>query len=112
MRYKKFEQIKKTIAILLVICFALSTISTSASAADNSKGYSDGYNKGYDDGKDDGKKQGEKDCKQYGSRENLDKIPTPPNKDSWTESYKNSYNKGYQKGYIDGYNANRYTCLK
>ena len=109
MRNKKFDRIKKTLAILLIVCFTLSVTVASVSAADNDKsGYMDGYYKGYKDGK----KQGQKDCKQYGSRENLAKIPSPLNKDSWTKSYKNSYNAGYKKGYLDGYNGNRYICLR
>ena len=109
MRNKKFDRIKKTLAVLLVLCFALSVTVTSANAADNSKnGYNDGYNKGYKDGKN----QSQKDCEKYGSRENISKIPDPSNKDSWTRYYKDSYNTGYKKGYIDGYNGNRYSCLK
>ena len=107
----KFGRIKKTFAILLILCFVLSVTAAAASAAGNSKnkdGYSNGYGKGYEDGK----KQGKKDCNQYGSRETLSKIPIPPNNSQWTKYYKDSYNKGYQKGYIDGYNGNRYTCLK
>ncbi|HIH75669.1 MAG TPA: hypothetical protein HA306_11230 [Methanosarcina sp.] len=106
MGYKKFDNIKKILAFLLIICFSLSVTVAPAAAGDN--GYYDGYRKGYSDGK----KQSEKDCKQYGSRENLSKIPSPFYKDSWTRSYKNNYNKGYRKGYIDGYNGNRYECLK
>lgn len=106
---KEFDKIKKTFAVLLILCFVLSVMAASANAADNSKdGYSDGYKKGYDDGK----KQGQKDCKQYGSKETLSKIPSPPNRDGWTKPYRDSYNSGYEKGYIDSYNGNRYTCLK
>lgn len=108
MENKKLTKIKKTLAILLVLCFTLSVIAAPATAASNNKGYKDGYNKGYKDGK----KQSDKDCKQYGSMENLLKIPAPVLKDSWKKSYKNSYRKGYEKGYIDGYNGNRYLCLK
>jgi hypothetical protein len=111
MRNKKFDRIKKTLAILLILCFALSVTAASVSAAGNSKdkdGYSDGYKKGYNDGK----KQGDKDCEEYGSTENLSKVPIPSSKDSWTIYYKSSYNTGYKKGYIDGYNGNRYKCLK
>lgn len=108
---KKFDGIKKTFVILLILCFILSVTTVSASAAGNSKnkdGYNDGYRKGYEDGKG----QGQKDCNKYGSKESLSKIPTPPNNSQWTKDYKDSYNRGYQKGYIDGYNGNRYTCLK
>lgn len=108
---KKFDKTKKTLAILLILCFILSVTAVSVSAASNSKnkdGYNDGYRKGYEYGK----KQGQKDCNQYGSKEALSKIPSPPNDSRWTKYYKESYNKGYRKGYIDSYNGNRYTCLK
>ena len=121
---KKFGRIKKTLAVLLMLCFTLSITAASAEASDDSNGYNDGYYKGYDDGcnkghddgynkgHDDGKIQGEKDCKQYGSKENLSKIPSPALKSDWDISYKTSYGEGYTKGYIEGYNKNRYSCLK
>jgi flagellar biosynthesis/type III secretory pathway protein FliH len=110
----KFDRIKKTIAILLLLCFVLSVTVASVSAADNSEsgknkdGYKAGYNKGYKDGK----KQGQKDCDQYGIREILQKIPTPFNKYSWTKYFTERYNKGYKGGFIDGYSQSRYKCLK
>jgi len=107
---KKFGRRKKALAVLLVVCFLLSVTVASVSAADNTRnkdGYSDGYKEGYEDGR----KQGEKDCNQYGSREALSKIPSPPSDYRWTKNYKNSFNRGYQNGYIEGYNGNRYTCL-
>jgi hypothetical protein len=105
---KKFDRIKKTLAVLLMLCFTLSITAVLAEAGDDSNGYNDGYNKGYSDGK----IQGEKDCKQYGSRENLSKIPLPPVKNSWSVSYGDDYLKGHKEGYVDGYNRNRYICLK
>lgn len=108
MRNKKSDRIKKSLAILLIICFAFSVIAAPANAAENNKGYKDGYKKGYRDGK----SQGHKDCNQYGSRDTLSKIPSPPSKSSWTSQYINSFNEGYKKGFIDGYNENRYNCLK
>lgn len=103
---KRFNRIKKPLAILLVFCFVLSITAASASAVSN--GYDNGYKKGYNDGK----KQSDKNCKQFGSRPNLSKVPSPSLKSSWIQSYKNSYSSGYKKGYIDGYNGNRYLCLK
>ena len=79
---KKFDKIKKTLAILLILCFVLSVTAASASAADNSNmartktATKYGYNKGYKDGK----IQGQKDCEKYGIKEILQKIPTPFNK--------------------------------
>jgi uncharacterized membrane protein len=108
MRNKKFDRMKKTLAILLVLCFALSVTVASASAADNKDGYNKGYNKGYQDGK----IKGQKDCKKYGSKETLSKIPSPPNEYGWTKYYKDNYNEGYEKGYIESYNRIRYDCLK
>lgn len=79
---KKFDGIKKTFTVLLILCFILSVTTASASAAVNSKnkdGYSDGYRKGYEDGK----RQGQKDRNQYGSREapslKFHLLPTIPN---------------------------------
>ncbi|HEY3362307.1 MAG TPA: hypothetical protein VGK06_10955 [Methanosarcina sp.] len=111
MTIEKSNVFKKTFAILLILCFILSVITVSASAADNIKnkdGYNDGYRKGYEDGK----RQGQIDCNQYGSKEALSKIPAPPNNSQWAKYYKENYNRGHQKGYIDGYNGNRYNCLK
>ncbi|RXA19958.1 hypothetical protein EQO05_07390 [Methanosarcina sp. MSH10X1] len=108
MMNKKSARLKKTLAVLLGLCFVLSVTVESASAADNGKGYDDGYGKGYDGGK----KQGHKDCIKYGMREVLSKIPFPSINHSWTKTYKDSYNRGYQRGYLDGYNKNRYLCLK
>jgi hypothetical protein len=102
---RKLGRIKKHFVILLVLGFVLSVTAASASAAGNGK---DGYNKGYDDGK----KQGQKDCEQYGSRETLSKIPSPPSKNGWTRQNRDNYNSDYEKGYIDGYNGKRYSCLK
>jgi len=109
-----FDKIKKALAILLMLCFILSVTAAVASAGDNSKygknkeAYKKGYNKGYKDGK----KQGKKDCKQYGSKEVLQKIPNAVIKLSWTKGYRESYSKGYKDGYIEGYNQKRYECLK
>jgi hypothetical protein len=114
MRNKRFDRIKKALAILLVLCFALSVTAVSASAADNSNcgengyGYKDGYNKGNEDGK----IQGQKDCEQYGSKETLLKIPSPLNEFGWSKYYRDNYNCGYEKGYVDAYNRIRYDCLK
>lgn len=114
MRNKKFDRLKKTIAILLVLCFALSVTVVSASAADNRNcgeneyGYKDGYNKGYEDGK----IHGQKDCEQYGSKDALSKIPSPPDKYGWTKYYRDNYKCGYEKGFIGSYNQIRYNCLK
>jgi flagellar biosynthesis/type III secretory pathway protein FliH len=114
MRNKKIDRMKRNLAILLLLGFALSVTAASASAADNinhgksQKGYIDGYNKGYEDGK----IQGQKDCEQYGITDILSKIPSPYNEYSWLKDYRDSYNIGYEKGYIDGYNQIRYGCLK
>lgn len=114
MKTKKFARSKKTLAILLLLCFVLSVTAALVSADDNIKygkskdGYKDGYSKGYEDGK----IQGQNDCEQYGSTEVLNKIPTPFNQISWTKDYIESYNKGYKVGYFDGYSKSRYECLK
>jgi hypothetical protein len=111
MENKKFGRIKKTFAVLLVLCFVLSATVASASATGNNKnkdGYGDGYRKGIDDGR----KQGQKDCKQYGSRETLSKISIPRIEHSWPDYYKKSYDVGYRAGYIYSYNKIRYKCLK
>ncbi|AAM05391.1 predicted protein [Methanosarcina acetivorans C2A] len=114
MRTKKFDRSKKTLAILLLLCFVLSVTATLVSADENIKygkskaGYKAGYSKGYEEGK----IQGQNDCGQYGSTEVLNKIPTPFNKSSWTKDYTESYNKGYKDGYFDGYTKSRYECLK
>lgn len=114
MRNRKFDRIKRSLAILLVLCFALSLSVVSASAAGNSNyvmtgdGHTDGYNKGYEDGK----TQAQLECEQYGSTSTLSKIPSPYNDYSWSKQYTDDYNKGYVSGYIDGYNKTRYGCLK
>lgn len=114
MRNKKIDRIKKILATLLILCFALSMTTASASTADNinygksEEGYKDGYNKGCEDGK----IQGQKDCEQYGSRDILSKIRFPYIEYSWSKDYRDNYNIGYAKGYIDGYNQIRYSCLK
>jgi hypothetical protein len=114
MRNKKFYKINKALAILLILCFALSVTAVSASAHDsinydrNSGGYKAGHEKGYEDGK----MQAKKDCEKYGSRDNIKKIPSPRSKHTWTNNYKRSYINGYTSGYIDGYNQIRYDCLK
>ena len=110
----KFYRIKKILGILLAVCFLLSVTAASVSADDNSKygENKDGYNPGYNEGYKDGEKQGQIDCKQYGSKEILQKIPSPSNKYNWTKYYTENYNKGYKNGYLDGYNPSRYTCLK
>jgi len=114
MEYNRFGGAKKTLAILLILCFILSVTVASVSAADNSKyGKSkEGYNAGYKAGYEEGKIQGQNDCGQYGSTEVLNKIPIPFNKLSWTKDYTESYNKGYKDGYLDGYSKSRYECLK
>lgn len=114
MRNKRFDRLKKTLAILLVVCFTLSVTVTSVNAADEDEKYKDakGYIEGYEAGYKEGKEQGDKDCEQYGSIENLSKIPSPTNETNWTEEYTDSYNIGYKKGYIDGYSGSRYECLK
>jgi flagellar biosynthesis/type III secretory pathway protein FliH len=115
---KKFDRIKKTFAVLLVLCFVLSITVASASAANKSKdkdanskdkdAFSDGYKKGIDDGR----KQGKKDCEQYDSRETLSKIPPPSSDRRWSDHYKDSFNAGYTLGYTAGYHETRYKCLK
>jgi hypothetical protein len=130
MKNNIFGRIKKTLAILLAVCFLLSVTTTSVSATENSRygknkvAYEGGYNKGYsgknkvayEDGYSKGysvgKEQGKKDCKQYGSTEILKKIPRPFTKYSWTAVYKKSYRNGYKSGYIDGYSGIRYECLR
>lgn len=113
MRNKKFDRLKKTFALLLVSCFTFSMAAASVSVAGSSdlgmtgNGYSDGYNKGYEDGK----MQAIKDCLQYGSRDVLSKIPSPPDQYGWTEYYRDNYKNGYESGYIFGYNQVRYGCL-
>ncbi len=111
MKNKKFERIKKTFAVLLVLCFVLSATVASASANDNNKN-KDGYRDGYKKGIDNGRKQGQKDCEQYGSRETLSKISAPHIEYSWPDYYKASYSAGYSAGYIYSYNEIRYKCLK
>lgn len=142
MRNKKFDRIKKTLAILLVLCFVLSVTAASVSADDSSKygknkedfrddsnnygknkedlrddshNYGknkEGFREGYQDGYKDGKTQGQKDCEKYGIKEIIQKIPTPFNKYSWTKYSKENYNEGYKRGYLEGYSKSRYTCLK
>jgi hypothetical protein len=125
MENKKFERIKKTFAVLLVLCFVLSATVASANATEknknkddydkNKEGYDkkiDGYIEGYKKGIDDGRKHGQKDCEQYGSRETLSKISIPNIKHSWPDYYKKSYEEGYRKAYIYSYNEIRYNCLK
>jgi hypothetical protein len=129
---RKFERVKKTFAVLLVLCFVLSATVASANATEkneNKDGYDknkDGFDKnkdgfgknkegyiiGYKKGIDDGRKHGQKDCEQYGSRETLSKIPIPGIKYSWPDNYKKSYEEGYRTGYISSYNEIRYNCLK
>lgn len=114
MKNNTFDRIKKTLAILLAVCFLLSVTTASVSATENSRygknkvAYGDGYSKGYSVGKE----QGKKDCKQYGSTEILKRIPRPFTKYSWTAAYKKSYKNGYKSGYIDGYSGIRYECLR
>jgi hypothetical protein len=114
MRNKNFDRIKKTFALLLLLFFVLSITAASASASGNSNygKTEDGYKDGYDKGSEDGKIQAKKDCEQYGSRDVLSKIPSPPDSDGWTEYYKDNYKNVYEKGYVDGYNQIRYGCLK
>jgi hypothetical protein len=125
MENKRFERVKKTFAVLLVLCFVLSATVASASATEkneNKDGYDknkdgfdknkDGYIIGYKKGIDDGRKHGQKDCEQYGSRETLSKISILGIKYSWPDNYKKSYEEGYRTGYIDSYNEIRYNCLK
>jgi hypothetical protein len=110
----KFVWIKKTACILLMLFFILSVTAASASAADtgtgstNGYGYIAGYNKGFEDGK----VQAKKDCEQYGSKDILSKIPSPPEQYGCAEYYKHNFNNGYEKGYVIGYNLVRYGCLK
>jgi len=110
----EFKKIKKTLAILLILCFVLSVTVAEASAAGNSKygkgkdGYRIGYNQGYKDGK----IQGQKDCKKYGIRDILQKMSPPPIKESWTKYFKVRYNKGYTRGFVEGYSQSRYNCLQ
>jgi hypothetical protein len=122
MENKKFERVKKTFAVLLVLCFVLSATVASASATEKNKSkdgydknkdsYKDGYIDGYKKGIDDGRKHGQKDCELYGSRETLSKIYIPNIKYSWPDDYKESYEDGYRAGYIYSYNEMRYNCLK
>jgi hypothetical protein len=125
MKNKKFGRIKKTFAVLLVLCFVLSATVASASATEKNKN-KDGYDKnkdvydknkdrytdGYKKGIDDGRKHGQKDCEQYGSRETLSKISIPYIIYSWPDEYKESYEDGYRAGYVYSYNEIRYKCLK
>ena len=114
MKNTAFDKIKKTLAILLILCFVLSVTAAVANAGESSKygKNKDAYKKGYNKGYKDGKRQSKKDCRQYGSKEILHKIPDAIVKSSWTKEYKESYTRGYEKGYIEGYNRNRYACLK
>ena len=111
---KKFDKIKKTLAILLVLCFVLSVTAAAASAAKNSEngkdkdGYKDGYDKGYNDGK----IQGQKDCRQHGVRDIPQKIPNPHTEDRWTKDFKGRYKEAYKLGFINGYSQSRYKCFK
>lgn len=114
MKNKELDRIKKTLIILLVLCFAQTASAALASAADNSNygknedGFKDGYNKGFEDGK----IQGQIECEQYGNISTLSKIPSPFKDYNWSQNYRDNYNNGYEKGYIDGYNQSRYGCLK
>ena len=101
MAKKTFDRITKTMAILLALCFVLSVTAASVNAATfdhddkykhgNKYGqaYKDGYAKGYNDGK--------KRCSQFGSKDNLQKIPDPSNKDK-------SYRESFKQGYLADYN--------
>jgi len=110
MANKTFDRITKTIAILLALCFVLSVTVASVNAAvfeqrnkphNQGDKYTQGYKNGYSEGSNDGKK----DCSEYGSKDNLKKIPSPSNNDK-------NYEKGFKLGYLNGYNEKRYSCLK
>ena len=107
---KKFSRVTKTLAILLALCFVLSVTVASVNAAtfehgnrfnDHSDRYGQGYENGYAKGQNDGNKQ----CNQLGSKDNLQKIPSPFNQGK-------DYSESFKQGYLKGYNEKRYSCLK
>ena len=119
---QKFEKITKTLAILLALCFVLSVTVASVNAAifehgnrfndhgdryehGNKYGHGNKHGQGYKDGYAKGQNDGKKQCRRFGSKDNLQKIPDPSNNEK-------SYHKSFKQGYLKGYNEKRYSCLK
>lgn len=96
MGIQKLNRIKKTLVILLAVCFLMSVTAASVSAtqAEYDQGYKDGYSAGYKDGFEQCKKD----------------QPATPSHDlkykKLTQSdYDDGYSAGYDAGFQKGYNA-------
>jgi opacity protein-like surface antigen len=112
MGVQTIHRVKKTLAVLLLVLFAVLLTFTAANAQVSptpdcyQSGNYSGYQKGYSDGFD------------IGYRCLIPSIhyPTPPDDQICTGSNKtafdNGFRAGYEVGYNTGYNAGRQLCFK
>ena len=85
------KQIKKTLVVLLLLCFVMSITATAVSAnqKDFDRGYRDGYRLGYNDGF--------KECKTSDHKEKTMMIKKSYHVD------KDDYDRGFDRGFDDGF---------
>jgi len=85
------KQIKKTLVVLLLLCFVMSITATAVSAnqKDFDRGYRDGYRLGYNDGF--------KECKTSDHKEQTMMIKKSYHVD------KDDYDRGFDRGFDDGF---------
>lgn len=106
-------KIKKTLAILLAVCFLMSLTVTAVSAAsfadDFRQGFKDGYSKAYDQGYELGFEDGfdssaGNDYEKETAKESLENQDIEGSK-AYKQGFKAGYMRGFPKGYGDGFDA-------
>jgi len=105
-----FDRMKRTIAILLVVCFLVSLTATAVSAS--TQDYKDGCKAGYKAGYDAGEKKGYADGYADGSetareltayKALISKEKETFSSEDYRKGYRACYPKGYENGYKKGY---------
>jgi flagellar biosynthesis/type III secretory pathway protein FliH len=111
MRKQIFTRMRKTLAILELVCLIMFLTAASASASNDSD-YKKGYDLGFKVGYKVGFNAGNEDCHKYGQQGILKKIPKIKVKDYWPKSFTEGCKKGFKAGFVAGYNKARFKCLE
>ena len=111
---QRYERIKKTLSVLLLVSFIIFVTDASASAKQINvpRNYQTGYHEGAQDGYKVGYNNGYEDCLKYGKEGVLKKVPAPAIKYNRSKNYNRGYKVGFKNGYLAGYNKGRFKCLK